>query len=326
METTSQNNVKLSQHSMKQGKPKLLVENKLHDFGRIYPGGNYTCEFKFRNIGTGLLKISKVIATCSCTAFELDQKEYAPGESGSVKVVYRAPTIDGNSSRHLYILSNDPNNPEFQLRLNADVVSSITVKPLELKIDLKKKSYGIEPIFIKSNDSNTFSIIGINSDDNIFTIDFDKKVKKTEYMLLPKLNMSTLKKEAGTINIQITHPKYKSINIPYYFIKEFSIFPQRIIFFKTNPKDKETREIVIKNNYKEPFEIDFVTSVNNYIEVIEIKEQGTSTVIKVRTNLPGELKKTRYLKDELQIKIKENVYSIPCAFWIANNEDKRTAM
>ena len=211
--TTTSDSTLASEHDTKPKMPKISLEKQLHDFGEVAPKEKYTCEFSFRNIGTGLLKINRVISSCSCTVSELEQKDFAPGDSGVIKVAYESSAIEGPASRYLHISSNDPSNPKVQLRLKADIIPRVTVKPIEFKIDLKKKDYNIEPLVIESTDGNSFSIIEISSTNNAFDIDFDKSLKKTEYILQPRLK-NALIKDSGNIAIQISHPKCKSIDIP----------------------------------------------------------------------------------------------------------------
>jgi len=68
--------------------PRIEFESIAHDFGDITPGTENICKFKFKNIGSELLKIEKVTKSCGCTPFELKKTEYAPGEQGELKVKY----------------------------------------------------------------------------------------------------------------------------------------------------------------------------------------------------------------------------------------------
>ena len=73
--------------------------------------------------------IKNVRATCGCTVPALQKQEYAPGESGSVEVRFTAPEVEGDTVKHLYIQSNDKQNPEFELILKAKVVARIKFEP-----------------------------------------------------------------------------------------------------------------------------------------------------------------------------------------------------
>ncbi len=70
--------------------PRITFEKVIYDFGEIGPETNSLCEFKFTNTGNGILKITEVEKTCGCTPFTLAKKEYAPGESGVLKVEYQS--------------------------------------------------------------------------------------------------------------------------------------------------------------------------------------------------------------------------------------------
>ena len=70
--------------------PRISFEKRVCDLGEVGQGTKNTCEFKFTNTGQALLKIGKIKRTCGCTVFELDRKEYAPGQKGTIRVSYIA--------------------------------------------------------------------------------------------------------------------------------------------------------------------------------------------------------------------------------------------
>jgi hypothetical protein len=70
--------------------PSISFEKTVCDLGDVGQGTKNTCEFRFTNTGRGLLEIGKINRTCGCTAFKLDKKEYAPNETGTIKVIYTA--------------------------------------------------------------------------------------------------------------------------------------------------------------------------------------------------------------------------------------------
>ena len=72
--------------------------------GEVGQGTKNTCEFKFTNTGRWPLKITHIRSTCppvGGTVFELDRKEYAPGEAGVVKVSYTAGTATAVEEQYL---------------------------------------------------------------------------------------------------------------------------------------------------------------------------------------------------------------------------------
>jgi hypothetical protein len=81
--------------------PRIKFEKVICDLGEISPGAKNDCEFKFTNVGDRVLKIRKIGKTCGCTAPKLTKREYAPGESGMLTVVYRAQSTPGAVSKRL---------------------------------------------------------------------------------------------------------------------------------------------------------------------------------------------------------------------------------
>lgn len=102
--------------------PKISFEQTVCDLGRVGLGTKNSCEFKFRNTGQGPLRITNVKSTCGCTVAQLEKKEYAPGESGTIEVTYTAPNTTTATQKSIYVWSNDKANPNIRLTIKAEVV------------------------------------------------------------------------------------------------------------------------------------------------------------------------------------------------------------
>ena len=116
--------------------PKISFEQTVCDLGQVGLGSKNTCEFKFTNTGQGPLKITNVKSTCGCTVAQLEKKEYAPGESGTVKVTYTAPNTTTATQKSIYVSSNDNANPNVRLTIKAEVVQIIQALPAKLGLSL----------------------------------------------------------------------------------------------------------------------------------------------------------------------------------------------
>ena len=68
--------------------------------------------FGFKNSGTANLIIESVQPSCGCTGATLgDKKEYAPGETGEIKVSFNTQGREGINSKTITITSNDKREP-----------------------------------------------------------------------------------------------------------------------------------------------------------------------------------------------------------------------
>ena len=95
---------------------------------------------------------------CGCAVAKLQKKEYAPGESGTIKVIYTAPRTASSAARHIYVSSNDKANPKVRLTIKAKVVQMVQADPARLDLSLRKKNLGLNEITIQSLDNQPFSI------------------------------------------------------------------------------------------------------------------------------------------------------------------------
>ena len=117
--------------------PRISFEKTVCDLGDVGQGTKNPCEFKFTNTGQALLKIGKIKRTCGCTIFELDRKEYAPGQKGTIRVSYIAGKSTALRQKHIYVPSNDKDNPKVKLTIKARVVQLIEATPQRSAHDIR---------------------------------------------------------------------------------------------------------------------------------------------------------------------------------------------
>jgi len=75
--------------------------------------------YRFTNIGSSPVSVVEIKPSCGCVATELDKSDYAPGESGEIKVTFDLEMDDsaGLQSRTILVIASDaPKSPtELQL-------------------------------------------------------------------------------------------------------------------------------------------------------------------------------------------------------------------
>ena len=286
--------------------PRIKVKKSVHNFGKVGPNKKYNCEFVFKNVGNGTLKITKVQSTCGCTVPQLKKKTYAPGESGTVNVTFRTPTREGKTTKRLYILSNDKKKPKVGLTLKATVELKIVFEPKSLDLTLKAENAGIKPITIKSKDGQSFAIKSFTSSRDVITADFDPTVEATEFVLEPKVDIGKLKKNLkGNIRINVTHPQSSQINIPYSTLALFDVSRPRIVIQNADTEKPVVKTVWIKSNYGDKIEIESISSSNGHMEVLSRQDEDKGVKLEVQVTPPPQTDKSkRYFRDELRIKVK----------------------
>ncbi len=109
--------------------PQIEFPQTTFNFGTIYQNEEVSYSFVFRNVGDDVLKIKKVQSTCGCTAALSDKRELAPGESGEVRITFKAGSMEGPVSKQIYVESNDPLRERVFLTIVGRVEVEVRVTP-----------------------------------------------------------------------------------------------------------------------------------------------------------------------------------------------------
>lgn len=85
----------------------IVFENTEHDFGTVSEsGGVIECEFVFTNTGETPIVITKVSASCGCTAPDWSKEPVAPGKQGFIKVTFNPKGRSGDFTKSLTAFTN----------------------------------------------------------------------------------------------------------------------------------------------------------------------------------------------------------------------------
>jgi len=286
--------------------PKIVFEQTIHDFGPVAPGSLNPCKFKFKNKGAGILKISDITKTCGCTVFELVKREYAPGEEGTIDVGYNADKASGPRTRHLYVLSNDKDNPRVELTIKASIAQKIVYDPEKLDYTLKGENAGVVVLTLHSVDDQNFAITAFNATGNAVSADFDPNQKAAKFVLKTKMDpQKTGVNSSGRVEITTTHPECPTITIPFSVLARFKVDPPAINILNAEVNKSVERELWLLNNYSEDFEIASATSKEGVIKVLSQEKIGNRCKFGLAIVPPPTQNPTRMFTDTLTITTKD---------------------
>jgi len=301
-----------------QGAPKIAFESVIHDFGDVGLTTNSICEFRFTNIGTGILKIEDVVKTCGCTPFELEKTEYAPGESGILKVQYYADKDFGRVAKNLVVHTNDSTQPEIELAIVARVVSMVEYEPKALGLMLKGENAGCPQILLSSIDNKPFSITYFRSTANCITADFDPSAVATSFVLEPKVDMVRLARTMeGNVEIGLTHPECKIINLNLSTVPRFRVSPGAISLRGIMANMPVTKKVVIANNYDEDFEVESSWSKSGVVKMLSSTRLQNGYELELQITPPASDRRG-VLSDTFFVRTKDgDQLEIPCTAFYA---------
>lgn len=121
-------------------RPKISIDKKMIDLGKIKVSDQKETEFTIKNIGTKPLQLSNMSTSCHCTHGLFIYKgqtseeygmsnpsdilpEIAPQTEATIRAIYRPyeMPVYGPVERELYISTNDPTMPKLVLQVTATV-------------------------------------------------------------------------------------------------------------------------------------------------------------------------------------------------------------
>lgn len=293
----------------------IEVSNPVKDLGDVKPHEVFDFTYDFKNTGDAELVISHVQATCGCTVPELTDKNYAPGESGSVKVRYTASQREGSVTKHLYIHSNDPKMPRYELQIISNTVLKVEALPKEMELSLADENCGYTPVVVTSKDEQPFRITSVTSIGDAIKFDFDSKTLATSHTVNAQLSRELIEKNlTGLITINTSHPDCSVVSVSYRAQPLFSASPARIIIQDAKPGDKDSREVWVRSNYGKDVTVSEGTSKNGTMTWSLLESKGDMAKLKVEVTVPKD-GTSRYFSDELTLIVNGSELPVKCSGW-----------
>ena len=294
--------------------PKIEFEKLEHDFGYVGPGTNNLCEFRFTNTGNSALKIGEITNTCGCTPFSLDKKEYAPGESGILKVNYFSEQLRGQTTKQLVIHSNDRAMPKVTLAIKADIKIQVSHEPKTLNLLLKQENANCPQLTLTSIDNEPFSIKSFKSTANCITADFNPSEQATKFVLQPKVDMERLEKTLnGRIEIGLTHPECKTVSVGISTLPKFKIIPRSIVVRGMATQQPIFKKLRILNNYDEDFELELFSSSKGAVKVLSNAIVNNGYELELQITPPASKDTKRIFNETFFVKTTEGQQlQVPC--------------
>lgn len=106
--------------------PKIQIQPEFFDFGQIKYGQVVEQTFEVKNLGSEVLEIKRVATSCGCTTAKVSSSQINPGQQTQLLVVYDTGQMSGahgkgQQERIIYVKSNDPENPQAEVIIKANV-------------------------------------------------------------------------------------------------------------------------------------------------------------------------------------------------------------
>jgi len=166
--------------------------------------------FRFKNEGTSPVTITEVQTTCGCLGASADKKTYLPGESGTVSATIKLGTFEGEVTKSIYLLSDDPEAAKRMLQMKITIPRLMEISPEVTSWTVGEEA---KPKVLTINvlSDEPIEVTGVSSTRENFTLELKEieKGRSYEVLIMPK---STEVPTLGAVKIETTCElaRYKS--------------------------------------------------------------------------------------------------------------------
>jgi len=278
-----------SSNAMSQSVPQIFVENKHHDFGKLFQNQKVSHVYEIKNIGEAELEIKDIDTSCGCTFTMMEQKRLQPGETTKLEIQFNPFGLSGAVEKYVTVISNDPNNTNVKLTFTAEIIQEIVpTTQLVTFEDMTRETMSSYNIRLKSEDGLPVTITNVLyngkeylkekhrklGNDMLVTIEIDaSKIPTDKYYGNNEMTILTTNKNTPEIKLTIEWNIQSLVQIT----------PEKIKWICGIGEEKTTT-LQLKHTLNKPFKI--------------LKAQSSSSLIKI-----NKFSKKSQKEHELEIKL-----------------------
>lgn len=249
------------------GKPKATVAEPIKDAGTVPKGEKVINDFVIKNEGDADLQITNVQPACGCTVAQFD-KVIKPGATGKVHAEVDSSTFNGPISKGVTVFTNDPDHPQIELTVHANIQPYIAVKPgyaRYITVQGEPQEGNIVQT-LWAPDGASWDVTGADSPYPYLTVTYHEakpeerlpEAKGKQWKVEMKLaNNAKVGPLADYVTVHTNHPKQKVVQIPVSgFVRPvIAVTPPTADFGSIELKEPLKRALDIRNFATEPIKV-----------------------------------------------------------------------
>lgn len=146
-----------------------------------------TESFEFKNHGDKAVRIAKADPTCSCLKVEISdgKLEYAPGESGVVRVTFEMGNFSGVVEKMvaIWLEGDPPDKPSKSVTVRVHIPVLVGIEPKTVKWDIGADA-ATQTIRIRMAEGQSIHVTGVRASSDLFSTEIKTVEKGRKYDLL----------------------------------------------------------------------------------------------------------------------------------------------
>jgi len=244
-------------------KPKLTVEERVHETGEMARDQVVDHAFRIRNTGDAVLVIRNVVVAPNLEVVSRPTS-LAPGEAGEIHV--RVPLLNDEAAallKQLELQTNDPLTPSTTLELRIRSIEYVTAKPGYARwISVQHEKRGTISQTFSASDGKDFDVLRSSTPPAGITSAISVAKKKGEGGKEWKLDL-TLDDNApvgaivGTLLVYVNHPKQAIVPIPLsgFMRPVAAVTPNKLSVGNLKLTEKQSQAFTVKSFSTAPIHV-----------------------------------------------------------------------
>ena len=189
-----------------QARAGLEFEKTVFEHTAQHADTEFPVEFKFKVTGGKTVTIKDIATYCSClkAVAKGDKMEYKDGETGVIEAKFLLGTFEGELTKQVDILTDDPAQPEIQLAVKVTIPPIFKMEPESLKWDVGEEAKS-KSIKVTVLDEKEIAITGLETSRENMAAEVKEVKKGKEYQitLTPK---TTAEPMLGVLRVDTNAP------------------------------------------------------------------------------------------------------------------------
>ncbi|MDP6491625.1 MAG: DUF1573 domain-containing protein [Kiritimatiellia bacterium] len=240
-------------YSHAQAAPKIVCAAPEFNFGVRNDHETVFHEFVVKNSGDSPLAISRVKASCGCTAVKSGANSLQPGQTTTIEARFTLKGRRGKQQKSITVESNDPATPRLRLWLKGEITVEVAVEPRYLNFrQIHKDSVVTQNVTLVSLRPDV-RITGVRSDSTSFAATIDPDGRGLTVRTVPPVKDGLLR---GRMTVTTDHPRGLStyLNIAGVAVGDLLALPRDLLLRKSSTAPRRIT-IVVRPFIKQPFEV-----------------------------------------------------------------------
>ena len=208
-----------------------------HDFGVRRDHETVTHRFEIKNTGDADLAITRVKASCGCTAVTSSKNSIPPGEDAYVEARFTLKGRRGKQSKSITVESNDPATPRLRLWLKGEIVTELAMQPRYINFSQVHKDVGATQTVDLVSLRPGIRITQVKSDSTNFAARIDPDGRGLTIRTVPPIKEGFAR---ARMVVHTDHPEslYTDVNMVAVVVGDLNVVPRELILRSSQPASR----------------------------------------------------------------------------------------